>query len=377
MRRIFDAHLDLALNALCYDRDQSSSLRDLRTRELGISDRNVPPANETGAQLFWGTPAVSLPEMRRGGVFGCLPTLLMRAGPLQGLRAIPPLFHLDRAAPGIAEAAAVAQYAYYRRLETDGHLVLVRDAAALRRAWDAHGGDEGAPIAGILSMEGCDPIVHPADVPAWWERGLRTACLAHYLQGRYAFGTGGSGPLTPAAGDLLRAFRDVGMILDLVHTAEPGFYEALDRFPGPIFVSHGNCRALVPGDRQLSDEQIRLVFERGGIIGVALDAWMLAPGYLRRKTPRDNITLEAVADHVDHLCQIAGSAAQVGIGSDLDGGFGIEQCPADLDSIADLQKLDPILKARGYSDADVDAVFHANWIRFFSQHLPAATKKRT
>ena len=161
------------------------------------------------------------------------------------------------------------------------------------------------------------------------------------------------------------------MIVDLTHCAEPGFFEVLDRFAGPVHASHNMCRALVPGDRQFSDEQIRALIERDAVIGMALDAWMLLPrleASARRRT--EVVSLANVADHVDHVCQIAGNAQHVGIGSDLDGGFGTEQTPRDLDTIADLQKLDGILDRRGYSDADIDAIFHGNWLRFFTEHLP-------
>ena len=108
--------------------------------------------------------------------------------------------------------------------------------------------------------------------------------------------------------------------------------------------------------RQLRDSDIRKIVDRGGVIGASFDAWMLdpgcgqGPGKVRRVA-----TLETVADHIDHVCQLAGSAKHSAIGSDLDGGFGTEQSPADLDTIADLRKLPAILKRRGYSDDDIAA----------------------
>jgi membrane dipeptidase len=137
-----------------------------------------------------------------------------------------------------------------------------------------------------------------------------------------------------------------------------------------VFISHGNCRALVPHDRQISDEQIRQVIARGGVIGAVLDAWMLAPDYHRDDPNRPQTTLANVADHIDYVCQLAGNARHSAIGSDLDGGFGTEQSPTDLDTIADLQKLEGILAGRGYSDGDIDCIFHENWLRFFREALP-------
>ena len=131
------------------------------------------------------------------------------------------------------------------------------------------------------------------------------------------------------------------------------------------------CRALVPGDRQYSDEQIRRLIERDAVIGMALDAWMLHPGWVAGQTSCEAVSIEAVADHVDHVCQLAGNTRHVGIGSDLDGGFGHEQCPRELKSITDLHKLEAVLAGRGYGNADIDAIFFGNWLRFFGEALPA------
>jgi membrane dipeptidase len=147
--------------------------------------------------------------------------------------------------------------------------------------------------------------------------------------------------------------------------------QALDLYDGPVLASHHNCRALVPGDRQLSDEQIKELVTRGAVIGAALDAWMLYPGWERGKTQPQVVGLEAVADHIDHVCQIAGDANHAGIGSDLDGGFGNEQTPRDLQRYRDLGRLGDILAARGYSADDLDLIFHGNWLRFFRANLPA------
>jgi membrane dipeptidase len=161
------------------------------------------------------------------------------------------------------------------------------------------------------------------------------------------------------------------MILDVTHLSDRSFYQALDLFDGPVLASHHNCRALVEGDRQLADRQIKLLVERGAVIGAALDAWMLYPGWQRGKTSPDVVGLEAVADHLDHVCEIAGGARHAAIGSDLDGGFGSEQTPRDLNSYRDLHKLESILEGRGYVPADIDAIFHGNWLRFFREALPA------
>ena len=193
---------------------------------------------------------------------------------------------------------------------------------------------------------------------------------AHYGRSHYAYGTGVSGPLSEMGVELLKQFRRLGMILDVTHLSDQSMEQALDLYDGPVLASHHNCRALVPGDRQLTDDQIKRLVARDAVIGAALDAWMLYPGWERGKTLPTVVGLSAVADHIDHVCQLAGDAKHAGIGSDLDGGFGYEQTPHDLNTIADLQKLGVILAARSYKDADIDLIFHGNWLRFFRDNLP-------
>lgn len=367
MRPIIDAHLDIAWNALSFDRDQLLDLGEMRRREAGMS----------GASRSNCT--VSIPEMQRANVRTCLATLLCRALPGQlprldsnigevGSRGHGDVIlreDLDYANQAIAYSMARGQLAYYQLLEEQGHLRLIRTAQELTSQWS----DPGAPLGAILSMEGCDPIVDPSQAEWWHGQGLRTACLAHYGPSAYAMGTGGDGPLTPKGRELLHEFDRLGVILDLVHTADLAIEQALQEYGGAVFVSHGNCRALVPHDRQISDDQVRRVVERGGVLGVVMDEWMLVPGYVRGEARRARATLENVADHIDHICSLVGDASCVGIGSDLDGGFGTEQTPLDLNTIFDLQRLEDILARRGYSDDSIEGIFWANWYRFFSENL--------
>ncbi|WP_165248621.1 dipeptidase [Paludisphaera soli] len=364
MRRLIDGHLDLAWNALGWNRDLTLDLDAMNAQEAGLTDH---PGR--------GRATTSLPEMRRGGVAICQATLLARAKVVsrwdefaQG----PPRANLDWRTQDAASAAARGQLAYYELLERRGLLRPIRTRGELDDHWAKWEAAPGStPIGYILAMEGSDPIVAPDHAEAWWDLGLRTANLAHYGPSRYAVGTGEEGPLTPAGRELLREFERLGLILDVTHLSDEGFFQAFDAFSGPILASHNNCRALVPAQRQFSDEQIRLLIERDAVIGVALDAWMMHPGWVRGKTSREVVGLEALVDHVDHICQLAGSDRHVAIGSDLDGGFGTEQTPKGLDRISDLQKLDGYLAARGYADDAIDAVFHGNWLRFFREHLPA------
>lgn len=356
---VIDAHLDLAWNALSFDRDQTLPVHELNARERHMTD--AP---------FRGAATVSLPEMRKAHVAVCVATLLARAGPDQSRKPSYRRFDLDFAAPSIAHAHAQGQRAYYALLESRGHIRILRTAAELRAHWDSWRSAFGAaPLGIILSMEGCDPITHPDEAPAWWELGLRAAGITHYGNGQYGSGTGTEGGLTQRGVALLREFDRLGMALDVTHLADRGLDQALEIFRGPVLASHHNCRALVPGQRQLTDDQIRRLIARDAVIGTSMDAWMLYPLWQRGKTSRSVIGLDAAADHIDHICQLAGSVRHSAIGSDLDGGFGSNQTPRDLDTIADIQRLAGILKRRGYAPSDIAAIFHGNWIRFFSAAL--------
>ena len=342
---IVDGHLDLAMNAVLWNRDLRRPVHEIREREAGMKEKGRAA----------GT--VAFPELRAGAVAISLATVIARVNPA-GTNS------LDFACHEIAYATAQGQLAYYRELERQGVVRLLRDAAELLRHVDAwRQAPDDTPHGIVLCMEGADPIVEPSQVRAWWADGLRVVGLAHYGPSAYAHGTGVEGPLTAKGRELLSEMADVGMILDNVHLAEESFWEALERFPGPVIASHGNCRALVPGDRQLSDDMIRALVERGGVIGAALDAWMLSPGWIRGETSREVVGLDAFVDQIDHVCQIAGNANHAAIGTDLDGGYGTEQVPRDLDTIVDLQRVPDLLRARGYDDDSVARIMHGNWLR--------------
>jgi len=157
----------------------------------------------------------------------------------------------------------------------------------------------------------------------------------------------------------------VGMILDVTHLSDDSFWQALECYEGPVMASHHNCRALVPGERQLSDEQIRALLERDAVIGAVLDSWMLLPDYKAGETDNSLVSMDRVIDHMDHVCQLAGDARHVAIGSDLDGGFGAEQSPRELDTIADLRMIPDLLGKRGYKELEIEGIMHGNWLRFF------------
>jgi membrane dipeptidase len=204
-------------------------------------------------------------------------------------------------------------------------------------------------------------------VQEWWDAGLRIIGPAHYGVSPYAHGTGTKGGLFRQGPPLLKEMERVGMMLDVTHLSDQCFDEALDVYGGPVLASHHNCRALVPDQRQLTDAQIKRLVGRGAVIGAAFDAWMLVPGWVRGQTRPEQagVTMATVADHIDRVCQLAGNADHAALGTDLDGGFGLEQSPCDLDTITDLQQMPELLRQRGYAEADVEKIAHGNWVRFF------------
>ena len=185
----------------------------------------------------------------------------------------------------------------------------------------------------VLTMEGADPIVDLENIDLWWEDGLRAVSLSHYGPSEYAHGTESLGGLTDRGKELLRKMNDMEIVLDISHFNDQSFWEGVELFKGPIWASHSNCRELVPGDRQLTDDMLRVIIERDGVVGSVLDAWMLYPGWVRGETTPEHVSMEDFVNHIDHVCQVAGNADHAGIGTDLDGGYGTEQTPRDLDTI--------------------------------------------
>jgi membrane dipeptidase len=354
---LIDGHLDLSMNALEWNRDLTLSLDDVRRREQGKTDK-----------VDRGKGVCTLPEMRRGRIGLCIATQIARYvaadNPLPGWHA-----------PEIAWAQTQGQLAWYRVMEEQGQMVQIADKAALARhvaLWQ-NNPPASAPIGYILSLEGADSIVELNYLEKAYACGLRAIGPAHYGPGRYSPGTGAAGGLTAAGRELVREMRRLGITLDVTHLTDEAFWEALKTYDGPVWASHNNCRALVPHQRQFSDEQLKELIRRDAVIGAAFDAWMMVPGWVRGKTtPQDTgVKIETIVDHIDHICQLAGTSRHCAIGSDLDGGYGTEQTALDLDSIANLQRLAEILPRRGYSPADVSGIMHGNWIRKFSESLPA------
>jgi membrane dipeptidase len=355
---IFDAHLDLSMNALEWNRDLTRTLEEIRRREETMIDK---PDRCRGTVCF--------PEMRRGGIGICVATQIARYVKPGNLL---PGWH----SPEQAWAQTQGQSAWYRAMEEAGEMRRITSAAELEQQielWGTHGetNERMVPIGYLLSLEGADSILTMKHLERSYEQGLRALGPAHYGPGTYAHGTDASAGIGQRGRELLSEMDKLGIILDVTHLCDESFWEAVDHFQGPIWASHSNCRALVPHNRQFTDEQIKCLIQRGAVIGGALDAWMMVPGWVKRKTTPEaaGVKLGTLVDHIDRVCQLAGNAFHSGIGSDLDGGFGREQSPADLNSIADLARLPELFRKRGYKDRDVQGIMHGNFLRFLKEAL--------
>jgi membrane dipeptidase len=354
---IFDGHLDLAMNALEWNRDLRWKVEDIRKSEAGMSDK---PDRARGT--------VSLPSMREGNIGVCIATQIARyvkpGNKIPGWKS-----------PEQAWAQTQGQLAWYKTMEEAGEMIRLRTGKDLEAHLQTLAGPKEKTMIGyILSLEGADSIISMRHLEEAYKYGLRIIGPAHYGPGTYAHGTDSHGGIGAAGKELLRQMGKLGIILDATHLCDESFRETLDSFPGPVCASHNNCRVFVPHNRQFTNQQITELAERDAVIGVALDAWMLVPGWIRGKSnPAEmDVSLKLMINNIDHICQLTGSSSHAAIGSDLDGAFGTEQCPYDLNTIADLQKIPAMLSGIGYSVSDILNIMSNNWIRFMLKNLPVS-----
>jgi membrane dipeptidase len=348
-RLIIDGHLDLAMNALEWNRDLTQNIEQIRDSEKGMTDKPDRGMN-----------TVSFNAMRNGKVGLCVATQIARyvkpGNKLPGWKS-----------PYQAWAMTQAQLAWYKAMEEAGQMFQITNKAQLDthlKLWDNPPGN--APVGYILSLEGADSIINLSYLERAFRDGLRAIGPAHYGPGVYAQGTDATGGLPEKGKELLKEMENLGVILDASHLNDECFFEAIDLFHGPVWASHNNCRVFVPHNRQIADEQIIELIDRESVIGIALDAWMMVQYWERGKsTPQSmGVSLIQIVNNIDHICQIAGNSMHAGIGSDLDGAFGKEQSPQEIDTIADLQKLPTLLSAKGFTPADIDNIMFGNWLRF-------------
>lgn len=355
---IVDAHQDIAYNALTFNRDYTHSARQTQRREqdtdtlahAGRATLGLPDALLGRVALVCGTLFVA-PEAAKMGAWDTLTYSSAREAYTQAMR----------------------QMDYYQRLADSGARVrLVRSQAdldAVLATW-ADGVAFADHVQGLLLlMEGADPISEPQQFEEWYARGVRAVGLA-WTGTRYSGGTRAPGPLTALGRDLLDVMASFNVALDLSHSSEEAFYEALDRYSGDaIIASHSNPRKFVDTDRHLSDEMIRLLAERDGVMGIVFYNRFLSQRW-NEQSRKSDVPLSVALDAIDYVCQVTGSARHVGIGTDFDGGFGSESIPDGLDTVMDLWKLREALTGRGYSEADVEAILSGNMLRQLRAALP-------
>jgi membrane dipeptidase len=364
MPLIVDSHQDLAWNMLTYGRDYTRSVEETRRLEAGTM---TPQRN--------GDSIIGWPEYQRGQVAVVFSTLYATPGRKKATGDI--IWYADSET---AHRLYRDQIMLYRKL-ADSHpdkfrlISSTKELDSVIEHWSAPvQDDEGHPVGLIHLMEGADGIRSPHELSEWYDLGLRLIGLA-WAGTRYCGGTGEPGPLTDEGRKLISAMVDFNFMLDLSHMDEAAALESLERYEGPVMATHANCAALMQGadtNRHLPDRVIRGLIERDGVIGVIPLNTFLKVGWLRTNgSRRDEVPLDVLIAHIDHICQLAGNANHAGIGSDFDGGFGLQSIPPELDSIADLQMIASKLIARGYTESDAANVLGGNWLRFLREHLPA------
>ncbi len=355
MKFIIDIHLDLSMNAIEWNRDLTQSVLQINAQEKNLIDK---PDR--------GKATVSLQAMREGNIGFCVATQIARYvksnNPLPGWNS-----------PTQAWAQTQGQLAWYRAMEKAGEMIQIIDKKGLQNHLDLWSSSEpNKPIGYLLNLEGADSIVTLDHLHRAYKQGLRAIGPAHYGPGTYAHGTNSEGGLGTKGKELLNEIEKLNMILDVTHLCDQSFWEAIDHYNGKMWASHSNCRSLVPNQRQFSNLQIKELIARKAIIGMAFDAWMMIPKWQKgiSDPKKSGLVIETIIDHIDHICQLSGNSNHIALGTDLDGGFGKEQCPYDLETISDLQKMDALLKKRGYSENDIQKILNQNAINFLMGALP-------
>jgi len=340
-----DAHEDLAYNALSIGRDPRLSARAIR------ADETTNPEN--------GIATLGLDDLIQGNVRVVFATIYVSKG--DGSSASNKKYTNAEQANALGQE----QLAYYALLAADPRISLVTTRADLKRVIDS----SSPKIGLVLLMEGADPIIQPADASMWFEGGVRIIGPA-WSQTRYSGGTGKPGPLTELGKELMREMSRAGIILDTSHMAEEAFFQALDLYEGTVIASHSNTRKFVPTDRQLSDEMILALVKRDAVIGAVFFNQFLKYQWRQLGADKKGVTFATVIDHIKHICDLAGDTTHCGIGTDFDGGFGMEATPDEIDTAADLQKFGDALASAGFKDAEIQGIMGGNWLRILERGLP-------
>lgn len=351
---IVDAHEDIGYNALHHDRDVRRSTAEQRAREARAA-ASEPSAEGAALTGMRDLVMIGLPDLRRGGVGLVCATVFCMPEEQEAMT-----------------ADGWAQLRYYQGLAAEPDAVGARligsraDLDALTRDYAAAATPAARPVGFLPLMESADPIRDPADLEQWYAAGLRIIGPT-WRGSRYCGGTGHPGGFTDLGFALLAEMARLGMILDISHMADEAVWQAVERYDGQIIASHTNCRAFVPTDRMFTDDQIRAIAGRAGVIGVVLHNGFLVSGW----APADGaVGLDAVIRHLDHVRELTGDTTHSGIGSDFDGGAGAESTPQPFDTVADLGALAEGLRAHGYGENEVAGIMGDNFLRAFRAALP-------
>jgi len=353
------------------------AIRSQRDLTLPIEQaRAAPPDFAASAGRPDSGIMATIPEMRKAEVAAAIVKVLgciLRDGHAHG----------DVRTDELSYAAAQGQLAYYRIMQANGYFKMLKtrgDFSEHMKVWSESDSRDDLPVGFVFGMEGADPIVWPEQIHEWYEDGLRVVSLSHYGVSRYSHGTGTGtdGGLQGDAIGLLREMDSLGMILDVSHTSDESIRQELDSFTGPVISTHQNCRAITPGERQIPDELLRQIIDRGAVIGHSMDTWMMYREGVdwanipprRDIFPETAVTLSDYVDHIDHVSQMAGDSLHSAIGGDTDGQGGAEGAPYEVDTVSDYQKVAEIMDQRGYKQEDIENVMYRNWQRFFEQWLP-------
>jgi membrane dipeptidase len=358
---IIDAHEDLAWNMLTFGRDYTRSTTDTRQSERG-----------SDTPIYNGDTLLGWPDYRRGNVAVVFSTLF--AAPARhSLGEWDSQCYRDTAEAHQHYSAQLD--AYHRLCENypdKFRLIQTRsDLETHLASWQNSPENTKAPVGLVILMENAEGVRSFDELEMWWARGVRIIGPA-WAGTRFCGGTREPGPLTPEGFQLLDGMASYGFVLDLSHMDEAAVLQALDHYPGTMIASHANASSLLKNlesNRFLSDRVIQGLLERQGVIGVVPFNRFLVPGWTANDG-RQAVTLNYVAAQIDHICQIAGDALHVGIGSDFDGGFGLQSVPEEIDTVADLQKLVPLLAQKGYTETDTHAILGQNWLRILQNTLP-------
>ena len=301
--------------------------------------------------------SLTLASMREGGVRVALGTIFTELG---GDPAKDRAAYIDSNDVEGAHRAGLLQLEWYESMERAGDIAIIRTGRDLARAAAGDG-----PPGVVILMECADPIRSPDEVAWWHARGLRVVGMSWGHGSRYSGGNARAGGLTDVGRRFVEALDACGILHDASHLSRAAFDDLLSTTDARVIASHSNAQALLaPSERHITDAQVAAIRDRDGWIGLNLYGKFLAAD--RRATISDGVA------HTMHVARIAG-AARVGLGSDLDGGFGREAYPLGIHAIRDYPKLLDALDEAGFAaiGGTRDGFAHANLVRLLGRALPA------